>query len=188
MKDIFTILAENNVSVPDEVKDAITSAVNENYKTIAEVNKITTARDNYKSQLETAQTALKEFEGVDVKELQGRITTLQDDLAAKDKEYQDKLDDIDFNSDLESGITAAKAKNAKAVKALLDLETLKKSKNRAEDIKNAINSVKTDNDYLFDSDEPFKNPVKNTGNTTITGGSYDLMREAMGLPAEKKGE
>ena len=34
-------------------------AVLANYKTVAEVEKITTARDNYKSQLETAQTALK---------------------------------------------------------------------------------------------------------------------------------
>ena len=28
-------------------------------------------RDNYKEQLETAQNALKEFDGIDVKELQG---------------------------------------------------------------------------------------------------------------------
>ena len=67
MKDIFTILAENKVTVPEEAKKAITAAVNENYKTIAEVDKITVSRDNYKTQLETAQNALKEFEGVDVK-------------------------------------------------------------------------------------------------------------------------
>lgn len=45
MKDIFTILAENKVTVPDEVKETITTAVNENYKTVAEVNKITASRE-----------------------------------------------------------------------------------------------------------------------------------------------
>lgn len=188
MKDIFTILAENKVTVPEEAKKAITAAVNENYKTIAEVDKITVSRDNYKTQLETAQNALKEFEGVDVKELQGKITNLQNDLATKDKEHQDKLADIEFNSVVDSCITSLKAKNAKAVKALLDLETLKKSKNQAEDVKAAIDAVKKDNDYLFDSDEPVNNPVKDTGNPNTGGGEFDKMRAAMGLPPEKKGE
>lgn len=188
MKDIFTILAENNVTVPDEVKDAITTAVNENYKTVAEVNKITASRDNYKTQLETAQTSLKEFEGVDVKELQGKITTLQNDLATKEKEHQDKLADIEFNSVLDSSITSSKAKNAKAVKALLDLEALKTSKNQAEDIKTALENIKKDNDFLFDSEEPINNSVKHTGNPNTGGGEFDKMRAAMGLPPEKKGE
>ena len=55
MKDIFTILAENNVTVPEEAKSAITAAVGENYKTVAEVEKIQRARDNYKTQLDTAE-------------------------------------------------------------------------------------------------------------------------------------
>lgn len=64
MKDIFTILAENNVTVPEEAKSAITAAVGENYKTVAEVEKIQRARDNYKTQLETAQDALKGFDRI----------------------------------------------------------------------------------------------------------------------------
>mgnify|MGYP000211186497 CR=1 FL=1 len=35
-------------------------------------------------------TRLKEFEGVDVKDLQGQITKLQGDLKAKDDEYAAK--------------------------------------------------------------------------------------------------
>ena len=46
------------------------------YTSVAEVEKITTARDNYKSQLETAQTALKEFEGVDGENLKSEIAKL----------------------------------------------------------------------------------------------------------------
>lgn len=57
MKDIFTILAENNVAIPEETKSAITAAVGENYKTVAEVEKIQRARDNYKTQLDTAERA-----------------------------------------------------------------------------------------------------------------------------------
>ncbi len=188
MKDIFTILAENNVTVPDEVKEAVSAAVKDNYKTVAEVNKIIAARDNYKSQLETAQTALKEFEGIDVQELQGKVASLQSDLSKAETDYQQKIADMEFASVIDSAIAASKAKNAKAVKALLDLDTLKTSKNQADDIQSALDSIKKDNDFLFESDEPVKTPVKDTGNPKLSGDSTDLMRAAMGLSPAKKGD
>ena len=184
MKDIFTILAENNVTVPEEAKGAITAAVGENYKTVAEVEKIQRTRDNYKTQLDTAQNALKGFEGVDVKELQGKIASLQGDLKKAQDDYQAKIADMEFESVLDAAVSASKAKNAKAVRALLDLDALKASKNQADDIRTALENVKKDNDFLFESDEPVKNPVKDTGNTKITGGMSDLLRSAMGLPGK----
>lgn len=133
--------------------------------------KIEAERDNYKSQLETTQTALKDFEGVDVKELKGKIDTLTADLTAKETEYQNKLADMEFNSKLESLITGSGAKNAKAVKALLDLESLKTSKNQDVDIETALETVKTDNGYMFGVNEPFANPIAPTSGklTTLSG-------------------
>lgn len=132
-------------------KETIDKIMSENGSDIERTKqKLEAERDNYKEQLETAQTALKEFEGVDVKELNGRITQLTNDLAAKESEYQTKIADMEFNSVLEAAIGGAKAKNSKAVKALLDIETLKSSKNQSEDIKSAIEKVKSENDYLFD--------------------------------------
>ena len=125
--------------------------------------KIEAERDNYKSQLETAQNALKEFEGVDVKDLQDKISTLNNDLKTQETKYQQKIADMEFNSVLDGAITKSGAKNIKAVKALLDLDTLKASKNQAEDITKALEGVKADNDYMFKSNEPFQNPVKETG-------------------------
>src|SRR5574343_917508 len=87
--------------------------------------KIEAERDNYKSERETTQTALKDFEGADVKELKGKIDTLTADLTEKETEYQNKLADMELNSKLESLITGSRAKNPKAVKAFLHLQTLK---------------------------------------------------------------
>lgn len=169
-------------------KDVVDKVLNENGADIENAKKrLEFERNNYKSQLETAQTALKEFEGVDVKELQGKIAELDGTLKAKEKEYAEKISDMEFSSVLDSALAESKAKNQKAVKALLDLDTLKASKNQAEDIKKALDGIKQENDYLFASTEPVKNPVRDTGNSVITGGMSDLMRSAMGLPAEKKG-
>ena len=130
--------------------------------------KLEAERDNYKGQLETAQTALKDFEGVDVKDLKGKVDTLTADLTAKETEYQTKLADMEFNSKLESLITGSGAKNAKAVKALLDLESIKSSKNQDTDLQTALETCKKDNGYMFGVNEPFANPVAPTAGKTTT--------------------
>lgn len=115
-----------------------------------DINREKAKADEYKSQLDTAKETLKGFEGVDVAKLQGEITKLNADLANKDADYQKKIADMEFSSILDSAITDSKAKNIKAVRALLDIDTLKASKNQSEDIKKAIEEVKTANDYLFE--------------------------------------
>lgn len=186
MKNIYEILKEIGVEVPEDKKGDFDKAIIANYKTINEVEKITTSRDNYKTQLETAQNALKEFEGVDVKDLQGKIENLNNDLKTKETEYQQKIADMEFNSVLDGAISKSGAKNTKAVKALLDLESLKTSKNQAEDITKALDEIKKDNDYMFKSDEPFQNPVYQTKTDGGKGDPMEAMRSAMGLPAVDK--
>lgn len=186
MKNIITLLSEAGVEIPEDKKTAFETTFKENYTAVTEVEKLTTEKDNYKAQLETAQATLKEFEGVDVKELRGKIQTLTTDLQNKQTEYETKIADMEFNNVLSSAITKSGAKNPKAVMALLDIDNLKASKNQADDISKALEQVKSENDYMFTSDEPIKNPVHNTGNSTITGSGTDIMRSVMGLPPEKK--
>lgn len=120
-------------------------------------------RDKYKGDLEEAQKTLKEFEDVDVEELKTRVAALTADLEAKEQEYKKELAERDFNYLLEKQINSFGAKNVKAVKALLDIDALKESKNQEADIKAMLEACKTENDYLFGSDEPIKNPVAPTG-------------------------
>lgn len=121
-----------------------------------------------KEQLKTAQDGLKVFEQVDVSELQGKIKALQDDLSKKDSEWQKKVDAMAFDGRLKDAITAAKGKNAKAIAALLDVDTLRASKNQESDIRAALEAVKKDNDYLFDADRP-AGYAAGTGSTGHSG-------------------
>lgn len=185
MKNIHEILAVYGLTVPEDKKAEFDTAVNENYKTVAEADKLRTARDTYKTQLDEVSGKLKAFDGVDVNALKGEITKLTGDLAAKETEYQQKLADMEFEQVLDAAISSSGAKNAKAVRALLDVDALKASKNRDGDIKAALDKTKTDNDYLFKSNEPIMNP---TAPTNTGGGSTDplaAMRAAMGLGDKK---
>ena len=114
-----------------------------------ELNGIKQDRDNYKTQLTTAQATLKSFEGVNVQELQSKITQLTTDLANKETEYQKQIADRDFNDLLKTTAEGYKPRDMKAVMPFLDIEKLKSSKNQEADIKAALDTVKKDNAYLF---------------------------------------
>lgn len=170
-------------------KEVIDQIMAENGKDIeAEKAKLTTAeadRDKFKEQLETATTELEKFKDVKPEELQATIEKLQNDLKAKDDEYAAREAERAFTDSIKEAIKAAGGRNDKAVMAMLDLDALRDSKNQKDDIKAALEEVKKDNDYLFGSNEPIKNPTGPTGG----GGSEDknaaAIRAAMGLPDEK---
>lgn len=137
-------------AIPQEV---ITEILAENVRDI-DVAKAPFADYNaIKEQLQTAKDGLKAFEGVDVENLRGQITTLQNTLATKETEYQNQLAEMTFNHALESAITAAHGRNAKAIQALLDLDALKGSKNQEADIKAALDGLKQETGYLFESEQ-----------------------------------
>ncbi len=123
MKNLTTILTELGIEVPEEKKSELEKQLGENYKPVSEVEKVRAARDNYKAQLDTAQETLKGFEGVDVNELQGRISTLQNDLAAQKTAFEQQISDMEFNSMLEDAIGKAGARSVKAVKAELEFQS-----------------------------------------------------------------
>lgn len=171
-------------------QEQIDKIMAENGKDIAaEKAKATKAegeRDNYKSQLDTAKESLGKFDGVDVEALKKQITDLQSDLKKKDDEYTAKEAERAFNDTLSGAITAAGGKNAKAIMAMLDIDSLKASKDQSADIKTALEAIRKSESYMFGSDEPHKNAVGRTGGSE-SGNSADFstMRALMGLPAEK---
>ena len=95
-----------------------------------ELNAVKAERDGYKTQLDTAQASLKAMEGIDAAGLQTKVSDLTKQLQGKDAEIE-------------------KIKSEKAIMALLDVDTLKASKNQTQDIEAAITALKKDNDYLF---------------------------------------
>ena len=138
-------------ALPKEVIDAILA---ENGRDIENAKKPFSDYEAIKDQLKAAKDGLKAFEGVDVSKLQGEISTLQGQLADKDKEWKEKLDGMAFDGRIKDAIAAAKGRNAKAISALLDVDALRASKNQEADIKAALEAVKKDNGYLFETETP----------------------------------
>lgn len=195
MKNIFEIMKEYGLEVPEDKKKDFEKAVLENYKTMTDYDnqtkKLDAANDTIKANdtaMKDLQTKLDGFKDVDVSGLNQRIKDLETEKANIQKDYDAKISDRDFNDLVKESIAAVNGKNPKAITALLDVETLKASKNQKEDIAAALKALteKEDSKMLFGEPEP--NPV-GTGNLIgqVRGGNSTsadeaAMRAAMGLP------
>ncbi|HHV09979.1 MAG TPA: hypothetical protein GXX75_06855 [Clostridiales bacterium] len=86
----------------------------------AKYDSIEQDRNNYKSLLETAQTTLKKFEGVNVEDLQGEIEKLKDDLDNKDTEYKEKLSQMEYDGAINKYFESFKFTSDLAKRAAMD--------------------------------------------------------------------
>ena len=188
MKNFETILSDNSITLTEEQKTAITKAMGENYKPIADWQKQVDKVSNLTDQLNTATEAMKKFDGVDPEALKNQIADLNKQLTDKDTEYQQKIADRDFQDNVKGVIAKFKGKNEKAITALLDLETLKASKNQNEDLEKAVKALTEadDSKMLFGEAEAQVTGRGNPIGTFTNGGGGDVptaqMRSIMGLP------
>ena len=190
MKNIETILADAGIEITEEQKIAVNKAVGENYKPVSDWQKQMDKVTNLTEQLNTTKEALKKFDGVDADALNQQISSLKADLEAKEQEYQSQLADRDFQDLLKEAISEAKGKNAKAITALLEVETLKSSKNQKEDIQKALKTLAEaeDSKMLFGESNPEiigKGDPIGTVNKSGNQDSDAQMRAVMGLPPLK---
>ena len=98
--------------------------------------------DNANAQLKTAQDGLKAFEGVDVAGLQEQVTKLKADMKAQAEGFA-------FDNALDTAILGRKGRSVKAVRALLDVDALKSSKDRTTDIAKALDDAAKANPWAF---------------------------------------
>ena len=116
-------------------------------------------------QLETLKNSANDIEG-----LKKQIADLQIVNTEKDKAHAAEIETLKINAAVDSALTGAKAKNAKAVKALLDLEKAELSDDGT--VKGLEDQLKKlqgadDSKFLFDS-EP-KKPTLTGANPAESG-------------------
>lgn len=168
-----------SLNLSQEVIDKIMA---ENGKDIAveqkKAEKVIQERDSYKlkaesleTQVNDANTEIQKFKDMDIDGIKKAADDWKE-TAEKAKADADKqISQMKFDYALSAALTVAKAKNAKAVKALLDMNGLKFNDGKIVGLDEQLAQIKADNDYLFESDEPAPEFVKGTnGGSGSVGG------------------
>lgn len=166
--------------LPKEVIDAI---LDENSRDIDAAKAKFSDYDDLRRQLEEANRSIEGFKALDV----DGVRKAADEWKAKYEQAQRdaaaKIADMEFSGVLESAIRDAKGRSVKAVSALLDIDALKESKNRAEDIRAALAALKKDSGYLFEAEQtpPPYAPGAGTGGMVGEDPEIAAIRAAAGV-------
>lgn len=102
--------------------------------------------------LADANKAIEAFKVMDVEGIKKAADEWKAKFEQAETEHAAKLADLEFDGLVTGAITEAKGRNAKAIRALLDVEALKASKNQGTDIKAALEALKEGNGYLFEEE------------------------------------
>jgi len=150
----------------------------------AKVSTLQAENDGLKSQVAEANTAIEGFKALDV----DGIKAAADDYKTKYEKAQTdavaQLAAVKFQHALESALSGAKAKNAKAVQALLSTEALKDANGEfiAERFTEQLTKIKSENDYLFADATPAPVIVTGGNSKSVVSDSFDVaMRKGAGL-------
>lgn len=86
--------------------------------------------------------------------LTNQIKELQNTNKQTSEEYEAKISKMQFDYAVDSALTSAKTKNAKALKALLDMESIKYQDGKLDGLETQLSALKESDSYLFESEAP----------------------------------
>lgn len=125
MKNIFEIMEEFGLEVPEDKQKNFEKQLLENYKTVSDYEVQAKKLETAEGKVKTLTDSLGKFKDVDVDKLNQDIEKLKNQLDDKDKELADQLAERDFMDTLKESVHAAKGKDTEKIIRLLDVEKLK---------------------------------------------------------------
>lgn len=172
-----------------EDKTVIDSIMDENGRDINSEKAKFGDYETLKTQLSDANKKIEEFGKLDF----DGVKAMADDYKAKFEQAQTEskrqLEALRFDHALDGALSGAKAKNIKAVRALLETDKLKLNKDGTlTGLSEQLDKIRNENDYLFEA-EKAPDPLPH-----FLGGSHgapssaddDAVRAIMGLPPASK--
>jgi hypothetical protein len=134
-------------------------------------------------QLTEANKAIEGFKGLDVAGIKAAADEWKVKAEQAQADAEAKVSALKFDYALDSALTGAKARNPKTVKALLNMEGLKLTDEGVLGLKEQLETIKSANDFLFESDVPAPKVVAGSNNQSVVGDSFmQALRQGAGLP------
>lgn len=178
-----------NIKIGEQAltKEIIDAIMAENGKDIEAAKKPFADYEDIKGQLTEANKTIEGFKAMDIDGIKEAADEWKSKAEKAEQDAAAKIADMEFSGLLDSAITAAKGRNAKALRGLLDMDTLKESKNRSEDIKAALGKLKESDGYLFEDAEIPPPYAGGTGGTAFPpkgDPAVNAIRAAAGLKTD----
>lgn len=146
-----------SLELSDEVIDKIMAENGNDINNLkAKQTELESQINDYKAQVSERDKQLEELKKSvgDSESLKEQISKLQEDNKQATKDYEAKIKQMSIDSAVTLALTNAKAKNPKAVRALLDLSNAELDGETIKGLDKQIEAIKTSDAYLFDGVKP----------------------------------
>lgn len=144
MQNYEQILQELEIEVPEDKRAELKKKMNENYKTVADYNKVVEKRDEYKTSLDDVQSKLDGFKDVDVSDLKTQISTLTTQLAEEKAGRQADALKIERTSVMDEFLKDKKFVNPITEKAIRESIMTELEKNNGKSVDKIFDSLTKD--------------------------------------------
>lgn len=184
-EDLKKLLSD---AATDEILDKIMALHGsdiENYKT--KLSTTETEVKGLKDQLKDANTQIESFKSMDIEAIKKAATDWEAKAKQAETDAAAKVAALKFDHALDGALGGAKAKNPKAVKALLNMEGLKfnDADGSIVGLKEQLETVKKDNAYLF-NDETQPPTIVAGATPPVTSDAFTAaLRKGAGLTTEQ---
>lgn len=137
-----------------KVLKAYQDSIKDRYIPIERFNEVNEEKKELKTQIEARDTQLKELKAKAAgnEELTTKITELENLNKQTKEEYENKIAALRKETSIELALKDEKAKNIKAVKALLDLGKVSLDGNNLIGLEEQLKTLKEKESYLFGED------------------------------------
>lgn len=169
-----------NLGLTDEQIEKVIEDYGKNYVTKSQFNEKNEEAKQLKSEVTTLKSDFEKLTATNEKneELVKQIESMQKESNKREKEYEKTLHTQRVNSALDLALVTAKAKNTKAVKALLDLDKAELNEDGTiKGLDEQLKAVAESDPYLFESQAANVKGLK-PGETQKEGNTGGLTREA----------
>ncbi|GFN35812.1 phage scaffolding protein [Tepidimicrobium xylanilyticum] len=141
--------------IAKKVLEAHKEAIKDNYVPIARFNEINEEKKELKNQLDDRDKQLQELKvkAAGNEELTAKITELEELNKQTKEEYENKIAALRKETAIELALKDAKARNIKAVKALLDLDKVSLDGDNILGLEEQLKGLKESDPYLFGEDK-----------------------------------
>lgn len=178
-----TILGE---AYTEEIDGKVSAEIGKAFVSKADFNTLNRTKKQLEADIAERDRKIGELEAVDTEGLQGKVNEWERKYNEDTQALQAKLDRQALDHLVDMGLSAAKAKNLKAARALLDFDKITLENDALKGFDEQLKTAVGENPYLFG--EEGENPAPGGGDPA--GGSEEFnqwMAEA-GLPLGKSKE
>jgi hypothetical protein len=172
-EDIEKLLKENGVS-EDRLKSVTDSIMDVNGKDIERYKQEATG---LRDQLTNANATIEKFKEIDVEQIKREAEDYKSKFEQAERDSQAKLDKLQFDHALDRALTSAKAKNSKAVRAMLTEDVLKLDGEKILGLDDQIEKLKKSDAYLFEDDNKTPHITAKTSGFENGAGGQDKNAE-----------